>query len=135
MTLYLFSRPWMWNLAIYNLCWNSFNGIYKLFEVQQPGQNCRNTNTTRVKVQKKTAGALILIPRPPDSPAYGEIKGACSEQMLTISWHCSKQEGDLQQTQQHCSNISLEMGDLVKEPECNKSNDKLIDIQIMIIFH
>jgi len=84
-------------------------------------------NYLKYNSQVKTAEASSE-PGPPDSPAYGEIKGACSEQMLTISWHCSKQEGDLQQTQQHCSNISLEMGDLVKEQDCNKSNDKLIDI-------
>ena len=52
LTLYLFSRPWMWNLAIYNLCWNNFDGIYQLFEIQQPGQNCRGIIRTRVKSTK-----------------------------------------------------------------------------------
>ena len=63
----------------------------------------------------------------PASPAYGDIdrvdcSTAAADQMLTISWHCSNQETELQN-----SNIHMEMDD-IELPMQNKAELKLIDI-------
>lgn len=68
-----------------------------------------------------------LCSRMPESPAYGDIERVdCStaEQMLTISWHCSNQETELQNSS---NNIHMEMND-IELPMQNKAELKLIDI-------
>ena len=67
-----------------------------------------------------------------ESPAYGDIDrvDGCStagtaDQMLTISWHCSNQETELQQN--ISNNIHMEMND-IELPMQNKAELKLIDI-------
>jgi len=69
-----------------------------------------------IHYSKQSKDIETTQPSVPVSPAYGEVERDCSEQMLTISWHCSMQES--------CSNINMELSDVKQEKEENR----LIDI-------